>query len=145
MNNSKPKGMEKKKKKSTARKKPSKKELIELAEEKAGVVKDMADACGVSRKTMHLWIKKDEKLQQAVDDGREILIDLAKSGLKQKLIDGSEKSIIYVLGTLGRKEGFGNVIQVQDRSKLSDQLDDLSDEEILAEIEDSRRRMKKAK
>lgn len=125
-------------------KKPSKKKLLQMAESTGGVVLDMAEQCKVPRSTMYNWINKDQDLKDAIENGRDILVDMAKKGLREKLAAGSEKSIIYVLGTLGRKEGFGNVIQIQDKSKLEDQMDGMTDEEIMAEMEDSRRRIGKA-
>lgn len=125
-------------------KKPSKKVLLALVEETGGVVLDMAKSCGVARSVVYYWINKDADLKQAIEDSRDILVDLARAGLKKKLEDGSEKSIHYVLSTLGRRQGFGNLITIQDKSKLEDQMDEMSDEDILAEMEDSRRRIGKA-
>ena len=127
-------------------KKPSKKKLLELIHHHCGIVTDIAKAINVDRRQIYRWIENDKsgELKQAIEDGRDQLIDLAKSGLKKNVEDGLEKSIIYVLGTLGRKEGFGNVIQVQNRDRLDEQLDDMTDEEILEAMADSRRRINKA-
>lgn len=125
-------------------KKPSKKKLLELIKFHCGIVVDIAKAIKVPRQTVHRWIAKDPELKQAIETGRDELIDLAKSGLKKNIIDGNERSIIYLLGTLGRKQGFGNVIQVQNRDRLDEHLDEMTDDEIVEAMDESRRRLQKA-
>jgi len=126
-------------------KKPSKKKLLELAEVYAGCKKDIAKACGVSRQTVHNWIGSDPEFKQACDDGTDVLVDLALSGLKVLLEQNSERSVHYTLDRLARDKGFGMMVQVRDKSKIDEQLDEMSDDEIIAEMERSRQRINKAK
>jgi len=111
--------------------KPSKKKLIELIHQHGGILTDIADACGVTRQSVHKWIKDDPSLKQHIDQSRDLLVDMAKKGLKHHLENNSEKSIHFVLDRLARKEGFGKFIQVQDKSQFEDQLDGKTDEELL--------------
>jgi hypothetical protein len=60
----------------------------------------------VSRRTMYDWIQKDEDLQQAVKDGRELMIDLAENKLKDKITDGDNTSIIFYLKTQAKHRGY---------------------------------------
>jgi hypothetical protein len=124
-------------------KKPTLKKLIELAEIYAGCVNDIATACNVTRQTIHGWQQKHPEFKEAIASGNDALVDLAKAGLRYHLEQKSEKTIHYTLDRLGRKEGFGMMLQVTDKSKLDEQLDGMTEAEILAEMEKSMLRIKK--
>lgn len=111
--------------------KPSKKKLIELAYTYAGVIKDIAAACGVTRLSVNNWKNKDPLFKQALEEGNDRLVDLAISGLKSLLKDKSERSVHYTLDRLARDKGFGQLIQIKDVKKFEDQFDDMSDKELL--------------
>lgn len=125
-------------------KKPTKKKLLELAETYAGCVGDIAKACNVSRQSVLNWKNADPEFKQACENGNDILVDLALVGLKKLLADGSERSVHYTLDRLARDKGFGMMLQVRDKSKMDEQLDEMSDDEIMKEIELSRKRIEKA-
>lgn len=125
-------------------KKPSKKKLLELAETYAGCVQDIAKGCNVTRQTVLNWKNSDPEFKQACENGKDILVDLALTGLKKLLAQASEKSVHYTLDRLARDKGFGMMLQVRDKSKVDEQLDEMTDEEIMAEIEQSRQRIAKA-
>lgn len=131
---------ENKKKKGTRR--PSLKVLLELSKEFAGNKTDIAAKIGCSRTALYKWETQLPEFKKANDDQRDVLVDLAIEGLKFHLEKKSEKSIHYTLDRLAKDRGFGNLIQITDKSKLDDQLDLLNDEEIIAEIERSRKRIK---
>lgn len=116
--------------------KPSRKKLVELIQLHGGILTDMAESCGVSRQSVHAWIKKDPTLKNEIDDARDLFVDLAKKGLKYHLEQQSEKTIHFTLDRLAQKEGFGKLIQIKDKSKFEDQFDDLSDEELEAMLKD---------
>lgn len=113
------------------KKKPSKKKLIEMAKVYAGVIVDMAESYGCCRQAMSKWCKDDPQIQEAMKEGCDVLVDLAKSGLKYHLEKKSEKSIHYTLDRLARNQGFGQHLTVKDKSKFDASLDDLTDEELL--------------
>ena len=134
--------MEKGKKPNKPKKKPSQAMLITLAKEYAGVITDMAKAYGCSRQAMAKWCKGNEKIKDAMEEGRDVLVDLAKAGLKHHLENKSEKSIHYTLDRLARHEGFGQHISTTDKSKFEDQLDELSDQELMDMMNRNDRRIK---
>ncbi len=125
-------------------KKPSKAKLLELARTYAGCRQDVANACGVTRQTVHNWMGAVPEFKEAMDDGNNVLVDLALTGLKHLLEQKSERSVHYTLDRLARDKGFGMMLQVRDKSKVDEQLDEMSDEEIMAEMERSRSRVAKA-
>jgi len=124
-------------------KKPSTKKLLEAVEHYSGCTMDIARACGVSRGTIYNWRQKDKEFDEAMKKGNDILLDLAKEGLKHLLVNKSEKAILYTLDRLGRKDGYGMMVQVQDKSKLDEQLSNMSDADIMAEMERNLNRIKK--
>ena len=126
-------------------KKPSLKKLLELAETYAGCVNDIAAACNVYRSTIYEWKQKHPEFKEACENGNDILVDLALKGLKDLLAKGSEKSVHYTLDRLARDKGFGMLLQVRDKSKLDDQLEEMTDEEILEKMEKSRKRINDSK
>lgn len=112
-------------------KKPSKEKLIEAAREYAGCVVDVAKACKCSRNSIYNWMEEEPEFKQAMDQGNDLLVDLALSGLRHHLEEKSEKTIHYTLDRLARHKGFGQLIKVQDKSKLDEQLDDMSESELV--------------
>lgn len=124
-------------------KKPTLKKLLELAVTYAGCVSDIAKACGVARQTVHDWQQKHPEFKEAIANGNDVLVDLALTGLKHLLEQKSERTVHYTLDRLARNKGFGMMLQVSDKSKLDEQLDGMSDEDILKEMERSRERIKK--
>jgi hypothetical protein len=111
-------------------KKPSKKLLIELAVHYAGVVTDIADACGVARMTVYRWMDKDPDFKAQMDDQNTVLVNLAIKGLRYNLENNSERSVHYTLDRLARDKGFGSIIKIQDKSKFEDQFEEMSDSEL---------------
>lgn len=110
--------------------KPSKKKLEEAIVKHDGIIVDIAKAFSVHRRTVYNWINADESLKQLVEDGKNELVDLAKKGLRYHLEKNSEKSIHFVLERLGRKDGFGKMIQVKETSKFEEAMEEMSDEEL---------------
>tara|TARA_R110000851_G_scaffold108617_1_gene230045 strand:- start:28985 stop:29395 length:411 start_codon:yes stop_codon:yes gene_type:complete len=124
--------MEEKRKMIRKTKKPTKKMLLNLALNHAGCVTDVALACHVERQTVYAWMSKDPQFKQAMNDGNDVLVDLAIKGLKHNLEQNNERSVHYTLDRLARDKGFGQLIKIQDKSKFEDQFDDFSDDELEA-------------
>lgn len=117
--------------------------LLKAVEQYSGCTNDIAKALKVDRTTIYNWRQKDKEFDEAMKKGNEILLDLAKEGLKHLLEQKSEKAILYTLDRLGRKDGYGMMVQVQDKSKLDDQLGNMTDEQILEAMEKNLNRVKK--
>lgn len=130
------------KKATKPKKKPSKRMLIAMAKEYAGVITDMAKSYGCSRQAMAKWCKGDPDIKDAMEEGRDVLVDLAKSGLKHHLEKFSEKSIHYTLDRLARHQGFGQHLTVKDKSKFDESLDELTDDELMEKLNRDQERIK---
>lgn len=121
--------------------KPSLEEFEKACYKFAGIKTDIGKSFGVTRQTIHNWSKEDVDFENALKQGNVRLVDLAVKGLADKLEEGSERSILYTLDRLAREKGFGKVVTTVDKSKLHDQFDDMTEDEILKEMEDSRKRI----
>jgi DNA invertase Pin-like site-specific DNA recombinase len=138
-----PDGDQKKQNKMGAPKKPTTAMLLKAVEKYSGCTMDIARALKVDRTTIYRWRQKDKAFDEAMKAGNDILLDLALDGLKDLLKKKDPKVVMYTLDRLGRKQGFGMMVQVQDKSKLDDQLSNMTDEQILEAMESNLKRVKK--
>lgn len=104
----------------------------EAAEKCGGNITKVAKAFGVSRTQVYAWINNDEKYKAVIEDSRGTLFDdclstarvLAlgipdvKDGKVVGWIERPDSFMVrYLLGTLGRKEGFGESIDITTNGK----------------------------
>jgi hypothetical protein len=100
-----------------------------VAAAKGGNLSSIADHFEVSRSTVYEWVKNNEKFKQVVEDARGRLFDqclttsqVVAMGIPEREI-GTNKIIgwrerpdgnmlRYLMSTLGRKEGFGESVEV---------------------------------
>lgn len=89
--------------------KPKASELVAKIEEAKGNISAVARAYHVSRTAVYQWIDSYESAKQALADQREIVIDVAESKLFQKVEDGQDNAIFYVLNNAkeARARGWG--------------------------------------
>ncbi|WP_020476476.1 hypothetical protein [Zavarzinella formosa] len=71
-----------------------------------GNVSACSRAFGVSRTTVHEFIRKHPDLQAAVRDARESLIDVAESVLYKAVLNGEAWAVCFTLKTQGRFRGY---------------------------------------
>lgn len=72
----------------------------------AGNVAYAAREMGVARSTLYRHINDSPTLQQALDDAREELVDIAESSLRKQILEGNTTAIIFTLKTLGKDRGY---------------------------------------
>lgn len=53
--------------------------ITDWASDRTKTVADIAHMMGISASTLHLWLKDDEKIKKAFDDGRVLVDDLAEN------------------------------------------------------------------
>jgi len=111
--------------------KPKLKQFKEVAKRYEGNISKMADALGVGRVTIYRWMESDAGFKEAIEEQRGRLLDkcIETAGILAngvpKIIEGPNgpmqmgwavppdgQTLRYLLGTLGRKEGFGESIDV---------------------------------
>lgn len=98
-----------------------------------GNLSKVADAFGVSRTTVNNWKDSNEEYKDAVQDARLRLFDntlgtaeIMAMGIPERDENGKfigwverpDPSIVkYILGSLGRKEGFGDTLDITTNGK----------------------------
>ena len=113
-------------------KRPGLNQFRETAETCGGVVSRMAKALGVSRKTIYEWCK-NEKYQAVLDEYKGKLLDeclkvarltalgIPKLDKDNKVVGWKERPdgqmLRYFISTLGRKEGYGESIDVTSKGE----------------------------
>lgn len=84
----------------------------------------------ISRTTFYKWREEDEKLDEALTDVEEELIDFSESKLMEQVSEGNLTAIIFHLKTKGKKRGYIEGLEVEDKKTSDLDLSGLSDEEI---------------
>lgn len=135
--------------------KPGIKKFRQVAEKCSGNVSAMALAFGVFRSTVYDWMKEEEEYKKIVEDYRGRLLDkclktaeLLANGVP--IFEMTEKEAVfagwkvqpdgnmlrYLISTLGRKDGFGEAIDVTSNGER------IIPEPITIEIIDERKQVK---
>ena len=94
-----------------------KKEFLDAVEKHFGNVSAAAREIGIAPVTAYMWISKDSRLRQAVDNIRayarhEVLPDFYEQKLYEKAEQGDTTAIIYGLKSYAAHRGFGSDNQV---------------------------------
>ena len=108
--------------------KPILKKFAEIAEKSGGNISTIENTFKVSRTTVYQWAKEDPEFQDVIDDQRGRILDecIATSRVlargipildeNKKIVGWEERPdgqmVRYLMSTLGRKEGFGENIDV---------------------------------
>ena len=114
-------------------KKPTLKRFKEVAEACGGTVGKMATALGVYRQTVYKWCAAEPEFQAIIDEYRGRLLDeclksaravsigIPKLDEKKRIIGWIERPdgymLRYLISTLGRKEGFGEAMDVTSKGE----------------------------
>ena len=112
--------------------KPKIEKFREVADKVGGNITKVAKAFNVSRAQVYVWMGDDEKFKSVIDDARGALFDDCLSTARVlalgipdvqngKVVGWIERPdsfmVRYLLGTLGRKEGFGENIDITTNGK----------------------------
>lgn len=116
-------------------KKPDIEKFIEALESTGGNVSQVAKLLGVSRSTINKWVTEDEAFADALSDARGKMFDecltmsrIVALGIPDKSPDGKiigwvappdSAMLRYLLGTLGRNEGFGEQSKVELKADIN--------------------------
>lgn len=106
--------------------------IIKAIKESYGIITNTARRLKVSRQALHEWINEDEELKNAVKHARENdLKDLIEDALVKNIKKGKEASIIFASKTQLRNRGYQERIEVTDKSKLDDQIQQASESDLI--------------
>ena len=82
---------------------------------KFGIVTDVAEACKVSRVTVHQWKREHEWVKEAFVDASEAMLDLGESRLIQKVQRNSLGAICFMVKCRGKDRGYIESLQLGGR------------------------------
>ncbi|MBQ2171637.1 MAG: hypothetical protein II454_00390 [Bacteroidales bacterium] len=116
--------------------KPKLKRFKEVANQCEGNISKIADSLGVGRCTVYRWIESEAGFKEAIEEQRGRLLDkcIETAGILAngvpKIIEGPNgpmqmgwavppdgQTLRYLLGTLGRKEGFGESVDITSKGE----------------------------
>ena len=95
----------------------NKAKLLKVLRKNQGLVSTACDEVGVSVEFYYYHYNKDLEFKQQVDLINEKVIDFAESKLYEKIREGSEKSIHFLLRYRGRKRGYTDSIDITSDGK----------------------------
>lgn len=131
-------------------KKPSLDEFEEFIRKTGGNLSQTAGLFGVSRQTVHNWIREDQDFKNAVQDSRKKLFDQCLDAARivalgvphidpgtGQILGWKEKPdgqmLRYLLSTLGRDEGFGESVNVNLENPLPTVINIVRDPDVKRE------------
>lgn len=114
-------------------KKPTLKQFAEVTEACRGVIGKIAEGLNVDRSTIYDWCNKDERYKAVIDNykgkfldeclksGRILALGIPKLDGKKQVVGWKERPdgqmLRYFISTLGRREGFGEQIDVTSKGE----------------------------
>lgn len=118
--------------------KPSVEKFIEALSSTGGNLSQTATLLGVGRSSVHRWVAEDEKFKEALEDARGKMFDecltmsrIVALGIPDKTPDGKiigwvappdSGMLRYLLGTLGRNEGFGEQTKMEIKADVTNTI-----------------------
>ena len=93
-------------------KRHSNERITEALRSQGGIIAAAAQVLRVSRQTLYVWIRAEPELQALVAELRDEILDLAEGQLLKAVKDGSERSVHFMLKTIGRERGYGDKIDL---------------------------------
>jgi len=125
-----------------ATKRPKIEDFRKVSAAKGGMMASIAQVFGVERQTIYNWCEKYPEYRKAIDNSREVFVDIAETNLQtivkgiplleeedgKKVFKGwikepSESAIIFVLRTLGKKRGYTEKQELEIDGKGSISID----------------------
>ena len=89
--------------------------FLVVLEKSLGVITTACKIAGINRSRYYSWLKKDDDFRMAVDDIDNIALDFAESQLHKQIKDGSTSAVIFYLKTKGKKRGYSEYYQAEER------------------------------
>jgi len=88
------------------KRRPSTKDIVEVYSKKGANISATCTALDISRNTLYAWRRKSKKLDEAMTEVEEALIDFTESKLIEQINTGNITAIIFHLKTKGKNRGY---------------------------------------
>ena len=92
---------------------PSTEEMLKVIAKAQGNIAAVARAYKVDRHTIYRRIRETQALVQAIENEREIALDVAESVLIQRALAGNTQELLFFLRTQGAHRGYSEKPQVE--------------------------------
>ena len=112
----------------------TKKAFLKALENTLGVKTPAARKIGINPSTVYMWINDDPEFAKAVKEIEEQVLDFSESHLYQQIAENNTTATIFHLKTKGKHRGWIERVEFQDKSKLDDHLESMTDDEIVGLI-----------
>ena len=114
-----------------------KKAMLKALEKSLGVVTSACRNVGIGRTTFYQWLKDDKEFAALVEDIENVAIDFAESQLHKQIADGNPSSTIFFLKTKGKKRGYIERTEVENKVSVDKELSKEERKSILEEVKDT--------
>jgi hypothetical protein len=81
-------------------------QMLEAVHASKGLVTITAETLKCDPQTVRNYAKRYSKVQHAIEEEREVLLDIAELALCRKVEQGEAWAVMFLLKTLGRHRGF---------------------------------------
>ena len=92
--------------------------MLTALENSLGIVTTACSQVGVSRESHYRWMREDASYKESVESVADIGIDVAESKLYELIKQGNVTSVIFYLKTKGRKRGYSEHHELEQREIL---------------------------
>jgi hypothetical protein len=87
-------------------------QIIAALRETKGMVYLAADRIGCHADTIHAYARRYKSVQECIDHEREKILDIGELKLVQKVMDGDDGMIKFLLSTRGKKRGYTTATEI---------------------------------
>jgi hypothetical protein len=96
----------------------NKKLLLKALEKSMGIVTNACKIVKLDRTTFYRYYNEDEEFAKDVDNMQDYVLDFAESKLLENIKDKKETSIIFYLKTKGRKRGYVEKQEIEQKTTV---------------------------
>ncbi|GAB6036152.1 hypothetical protein JCM15519_07110 [Fundidesulfovibrio butyratiphilus] len=87
--------------------------MIEAINDTGGIVTNICERLGCSRQTFYDYLRRFPKVEQALQDERDKILDLGEGSLYALVQGGDFNATKYLLNCKGKDRGWGETQQIQ--------------------------------
>tara|TARA_R110000744_G_scaffold195512_1_gene314534 strand:+ start:674 stop:1063 length:390 start_codon:yes stop_codon:yes gene_type:complete len=105
-------------------------DITNIVVDSFGILTNAAKKLGVSRQTLHQWIRDEPKLSESLTESEHKYKDYIESKLIANIKAGKERTILYVAGCKLRDRGYGLKVNIRQETGIAEDLDELNEDEL---------------
>ena len=109
--------------------------IIKALKETNGLLTMAAAKSGIGYRTVCRYVAEYPSVKEAAQDAKEAMLDFAEGKLYSKIRDGDNTAIIFYLKTQGKSRGYIERQEVEHSGTIARDIDELSNEELIAIVE----------